>query len=92
MEDGRTCEDVDECLAGLCEQVCTNHQGGFQCNCFEGYVLDNDRLSCIGMFYSGTPLQWPPLGNEILSFIEGWPYLRFYNSAFAIQKIAKRPL
>ena len=19
---------------------------------------------------------WPPLGNEILSFIEGWPYLR----------------
>ena len=21
------------------------------------------------------PLWWPPLGNEILSFIEGWPYL-----------------
>ena len=26
--------------------------------------------------YSRTPLYWPPLGNEILAFIEGWPYFR----------------
>ena len=40
--------------------------------------------------YSGTPLKWLPLGNEILSFIEGWPYLRGLKEY--IWGSVKRPL
>lgn len=47
-EDGRACEDVNECLTSRCDHTCENLIGGFRCRCREGYVLDADRVSCNG--------------------------------------------
>ncbi|XP_072320955.1 low-density lipoprotein receptor-related protein 4 isoform X2 [Eucyclogobius newberryi] len=47
MEDGRSCQDVDECAEeGYCSQGCTNAEGGFQCWCVQGYELRPDKRSC----------------------------------------------
>ncbi|XP_033122638.1 uncharacterized protein LOC117121521, partial [Anneissia japonica] len=46
--DGFKCYDYDECMdnnAG-CDQLCTNTRGGFDCSCYEGYLLQNDLKSC----------------------------------------------
>ncbi|XP_070605165.1 LOW QUALITY PROTEIN: thrombomodulin [Erythrolamprus reginae] len=42
---GKSCVDIDDCQAtpGLCEQVCVNTEGSFHCDCWQGYVLTNDR-------------------------------------------------
>ncbi|XP_018619430.1 low-density lipoprotein receptor-related protein 4 [Scleropages formosus] len=46
-EDGRSCDDVDECAEeGYCSQGCTNAEGGFQCWCVQGYELRPDKRSC----------------------------------------------
>ena len=42
--------DIDEC-DGLnpCEQSCNNTDGGFQCGCDEGFVLESNSFSCEGL-------------------------------------------
>ncbi|XP_069115078.1 fibrillin-1-like [Argopecten irradians] len=46
--DGRTCNDVDECLDrgyNYCYQGCINTVGSFMCTCFRGFTLaDNGRF------------------------------------------------
>ncbi|XP_009474461.1 PREDICTED: thrombomodulin [Nipponia nippon] len=39
--DGSSCEDNDDCavLPKLCEQVCVNTEGGFECHCHRGYKM-----------------------------------------------------
>lgn len=41
--------DVDECTEGvhMCEQVCENSVGSYQCSCFDGYILQN-TFTCQG--------------------------------------------
>ena len=41
--------DVDECVVkeNSCDQICTNTDGTFECACDSGYVLDEDKISCI---------------------------------------------
>ena len=43
--------DIDECINGDhgCNQKCTNTNGSYICICEDGYVLDNDMKTCIGM-------------------------------------------
>ena len=40
--------DVNECLPAedLCQQLCTNTEGGFVCECQSGFTLDADGFSC----------------------------------------------
>uniref|UniRef100_A0A667ZCL5 Fibulin 2 n=1 Tax=Myripristis murdjan TaxID=586833 RepID=A0A667ZCL5_9TELE len=41
--------DMDECLVylgNLCEHRCINTPGSFRCECFTGYVLQEDGLTC----------------------------------------------
>ena len=38
--------DVNECTLGLCDQLCTNKEGGFTCSCNDGYTLDSNLTSC----------------------------------------------
>ena len=42
--------DIDECAAvpPLCEQICTNTEGSFECSCNDGYELGDDQQACIG--------------------------------------------
>ncbi|XP_053134287.1 endosialin [Hemicordylus capensis] len=42
------CTDTDECqIAGVCQQMCVNYVGGFECYCSEGYELDADGITCL---------------------------------------------
>jgi len=42
--------DVTECQNGVhnCSQRCTELEGGFTCACYEGYELEDDKVSCKG--------------------------------------------
>ena len=41
------CQDVDECqIAGMCQQMCVNYEGGFECYCEVGYELLSDHSGC----------------------------------------------
>ena len=42
--------DKDECSVGVCSQDCTNSDGSYQCHCYTGYLLDNDKVSCKRMY------------------------------------------
>ena len=32
-----------------CNQICTNTNGSFYCECFSGYQLSDDMMTCVGM-------------------------------------------
>ena len=42
--------DIDECALDTdgCEQDCINTPGSFQCDCFEGFLLNEDNITCYG--------------------------------------------
>ena len=70
-EDGKTCDDVDECLDGSnggCGMHCWNVPGSYQCLCAKGFVLENDGKKCRGksalhkkvaLFLGSTPQSLP---------------------------------
>lgn len=42
-------EDMDECQiyeGNICQHICVNTQGSFRCECFPGYVLQEDTFTC----------------------------------------------
>lgn len=42
-------EDMDECLiyeGSICDHRCVNTPGSFRCECFPGYVLQEDASTC----------------------------------------------
>ncbi|XP_077869577.1 vitamin K-dependent protein Z-like [Saccoglossus kowalevskii] len=47
---GLTCnEDVNECeneILNNCDHNCTNHDGGYECQCREGYELEDEGKCC----------------------------------------------
>lgn len=53
-EDGKSCEDVDECSTddsnGGCEVYCRNLAGSYECLCRLGYSLNSDRKTCKGNY------------------------------------------
>jgi len=42
--------DVEECLIDThnCSQLCVELDGGFKCDCSDGYELGNDGITCEG--------------------------------------------
>jgi len=53
--DGRTCEDVNECMVhGSCSQICENTKGSYKCSCMSAYILQSNGRSCkaIGQYPS----------------------------------------
>ncbi|XP_068215843.1 coagulation factor IX-like [Palaemon carinicauda] len=54
-QDGRTCQDFDECQQGNnggCSEICNNTPGSFSCSCRSG-VLQPDQRTCSGGFGPG---------------------------------------
>ncbi|KAK7802040.1 hypothetical protein U0070_025713 [Myodes glareolus] len=48
-EDGRSCQDVNECeTENPCVQTCVNTYGSFICRCDPGYELEEDGIHCSG--------------------------------------------
>ncbi|KAL4693007.1 hypothetical protein H8959_016817, partial [Pygathrix nigripes] len=46
-EDGRSCQDVNECATeNPCVQTCVNTYGSFICRCDPGYELEEDGVHC----------------------------------------------
>ena len=44
--------DIINCINGsndICEQDCIELEGGFRCDCEDGYILKNDNVSCEGI-------------------------------------------
>ena len=43
--------DINECMeeSDRCDHNCQNTEGSYTCTCSEGFLLDNDGYSCIGM-------------------------------------------
>ncbi|EPY81555.1 thyroid receptor-interacting protein 11-like protein [Camelus ferus] len=49
-EDGRSCQDVNECATeNPCVQTCVNTYGSFICRCDPGYELEDDGVHCSDM-------------------------------------------
>ncbi|KAB0394747.1 hypothetical protein E2I00_012662, partial [Balaenoptera physalus] len=49
-EDGRSCQDVNECTTeNPCVQTCVNTYGSFICRCDPGYELEDDGVHCSDM-------------------------------------------
>ena len=47
--DGKTCEDIDECATenGGCAHTCVNHtDGSYECQCDDGFTLDGNGHTC----------------------------------------------
>ena len=43
--------DINECDTdnGGCEHNCTNTPGSYQCQCWEGYEMNNNEKNCTGI-------------------------------------------
>nr|XP_019593157.1 PREDICTED: endosialin [Rhinolophus sinicus] len=60
------CVDTDECqIAGVCQQMCVNYVGGFECYCSEGHELEADGISCSPAGAMGARAS-QDLGDELL--------------------------
>ncbi|KAB0407467.1 hypothetical protein E2I00_007639, partial [Balaenoptera physalus] len=60
------CVDTDECqIAGVCQQMCVNYVGGFECYCSEGHELEADGISCSPAGAMGSRAS-QDLGDELL--------------------------
>jgi len=44
--------DIGECLIGThnCSQLCVELDGGFECDCSDGYELGDDGITCEGIW------------------------------------------
>lgn len=49
LADEKSCEDIDECLlteGTICSQICINSAGSYKCDCYKGYSLRKDEITC----------------------------------------------
>lgn len=65
--------DIDECADGIdvCQQECENSVGGYNCECLPGYVLEDDRITCVDGKHAFSPnaLHWIRMSKPICNCI-----------------------
>ena len=64
--------DIDECANDTmnnCEQRCINTQGSFLCACGTGYQLNNDGMTCSGIYRNNYYIRWLTSYNNMLRFL-----------------------
>jgi hypothetical protein len=37
---------IDECERDVCSQIYENTVGAYECSCYDGYIIRNDKVSC----------------------------------------------
>ncbi|KAM6159049.1 endosialin [Rhynchocyon petersi] len=78
-EEPHRCVDTDECqIPGVCQQMCVNYVGGFECYCSEGHELEADGISCSPSGAMGASIS-QDLGHEFLDGredAEAWGTIR----------------
>ncbi|XP_017121419.1 matrilin-2-like [Drosophila elegans] len=76
--DGKSCEDVDECLEykGGCEQKCRNLQGTHECYCVMGW-LAKDKKTCQNL--PKDPCRQPPNPRNGKVFCKRYQQSPFYE-------------
>ena len=44
--------DIGECLIGAydCSQICVEADGGYECDCYDGYELGFNGVTCEGIY------------------------------------------
>ena len=54
--------DVNECdgMIHSCQQVCINTPGSHSCDCFEGFELSIDGISCEGLWLKQHKIYYVP--------------------------------
>ncbi|PFX32349.1 Mucin-4 [Stylophora pistillata] len=71
--DGNACKDIDECATNedRCSHDCSNTEGSYTCSCMDGFRLDGDNVTCIGLDKNQKPPPPPPAPTpRIPSLIE----------------------
>ncbi|GAB5357690.1 hypothetical protein AAMO2058_000396100 [Amorphochlora amoebiformis] len=70
-DDGKTCNDIDECLTdnGGCEHFCNNFCMGYRCSCKPGYFLGEDGYSCHPIDCTRGSIVYFVLGGKALDVI-----------------------
>ncbi|GAB1601778.1 fibrillin-1-like, partial [Argonauta hians] len=57
-----TCQDIDECKSGRCDQMCVNTVGSYVCKCNQGYTLHSKGHSCLAEYCEPFPA---PVNAEV---------------------------
>ncbi|OXB58546.1 hypothetical protein ASZ78_009885 [Callipepla squamata] len=54
--DGSSCHDIDDCvrMPEVCDQVCRNTEGGFECLCHHGYEMVEGHCTPVSSCNTGT--------------------------------------
>ena len=62
-------KDVNECdkQNGGCDHNCSNTEGSFECSCYIGYKLDDDRKSCLGTYHVHHTMIHKSNGSELMN-------------------------
>ena len=67
--------DILECseVNGGCEHSCEERNGGFQCTCFDGYVLTYDGRTCVGtpsVILVSHSIHYRNITREYIAYLE----------------------
>uniref|UniRef100_A0A182SIS6 EGF-like domain-containing protein n=1 Tax=Anopheles maculatus TaxID=74869 RepID=A0A182SIS6_9DIPT len=101
---GNVCEDFDECqIEGLCDQLCKNLPGSYQCSCTTGYVKQGNKCIAVNyepaslLFTTFNKVQKVSISNQTAVLKQSFPRIRALemvhrNRTFCVARIKGKSL